>query len=265
MNAHFLPYLTMNTVWRLGRLLCASLLLGTMISQSAFLVRADRFDEDPDSPEVCTEIFPPSIGAAAATNLLWQGKSELKVGFLNGSDVLKNQVTHYATYWNQYSKLQIVFVETGPSDIRVSIDSDGTFWSYVGRSAEAAPKNEATMHFGWSTGEKTPEEVFRRTVLHEFGHALGLIHEQQSPQATLAFNKPAVYAYYKNKFGWNKNKVDQNFFRKVPKAQARYTPYDPASIMHYHVPATFTLDGRSVPWNTHLSKRDIDLIKKLYH
>lgn len=251
----------MNT---LRRLLCASLLLGTVVSQSAFPVTAGRLDDDSDIPELCTEIFPPAIGAAAETNLLWQGKSELKVGFLNGSEVLKKQVSHYANYWNQYSKLRFVFVETGPADIRVSFDSDGTFWSYVGRSAKKAPQSEATMHFGWSTGDKTAEDVFRRTILHEFGHALGLIHEQQSPAATLAYNKPAVYAYYKDNFGWNKNMVDQNFFGKLTKARATYTRYDPSSIMHYQIPKKFTLDGSSVPWNTNLSQRDIDLIKKLY-
>ena len=45
-------------------------------------------------------------------------------------------------------------------------------WSYLGTDATRVPKESFTMNLGF---------VDRSTVLHEFGHSLGLIHEHQSP------------------------------------------------------------------------------------
>jgi hypothetical protein len=33
-------------------------------------------------------------------------------------------------------------------------------------------------------------------VIHEFGHALGLIHEHQNPSGGIQWNKPVVCRYY---------------------------------------------------------------------
>jgi hypothetical protein len=38
----------------------------------------------------------------------------------------------------------------------------------------------------------TPEEQFRRTVLHEFGHALGLVHEHATPAGGIKWNREQV-------------------------------------------------------------------------
>ena len=48
---------------------------------------------------------------------------------------------------------------------------------------------------------------------HEFGHALGMIHEHQNPaaQGEIPWDKPKVYAYYAQQ-GWSKDDVDTNIF-----------------------------------------------------
>lgn len=214
-------------------------------------------------PQTCTEIDPTSLGAAGRKNLFWKNKSELRVRFLGGSRMLQEQVHDYASIWNQHAGIQFVFVESEPSDIRVSFIHDGSSWSYIGNSAKYVSKEKATMNFGWFD-EETTEDVFRRTILHEFGHALGLIHEHQSPAGTIHWNKEAVYQYYSEHFDWNENVVDDNVFKKYQKAQTQYTTYDPTSIMHYPIPAKFTTDGTSVEWNTNLSPTDIAFIKEVY-
>ena len=44
------------------------------------------------------------------------------------------------------------------------------------------------MSFGWLS-QDLPEDQFRAVVLHEFGHALGLIHEHPA-----RWNRPALGA-----------------------------------------------------------------------
>jgi len=214
-----------------------------------------RAAQSQNLPLVCTELDPGSLGAAGGKSLFWKNKSELRVRFLNGSEALQAQVRRYASIWNNYTRLPFVFVESGPSDIRVSFTHDGSSWSYIGKSAEGVSVNKPTMNFGWFDGTTT-EDNFRGTILHEFGHGLGLIHEHLSPAAVIHWNKPKVYEYYDTHFGWNENLVNRNIFEKYGGRRTKFTPYDPTSIMHYPIPAELTTDGTSVAWNTNLSSID---------
>lgn len=216
-----------------------------------------------DIPEFCTEIGPSSLSAAASTERIWKDRTVLRVEFLDGSDFLKEQVRNYAPLWSEYANIRFKFIESGPSDIRVSFTPNGKSWSYIGKSAKSVAADEPTMNFGWFD-ENTSTERFRRTILHEFGHALGLIHEHQSPGAAIKWNKKAVYKYYSENFEWNENVVNDSIFRKYAATRTQYTTYDPDSIMHYPIPAEFTTNGASVGWNTNLSKMDKAFIKKMY-
>jgi hypothetical protein len=46
------------------------------------------------------------------------------------------------------------------------------------------------------------EKLWRRVVLHEFGHVLGLQHEHQNPNAGIKWKLKAVEDYYVNTVGW---------------------------------------------------------------
>jgi matrixin len=169
-------------------------------------------------PHTCTEIGPTSLGAAGREPLFWKNKTELRVRFLNGSEALRAQVRTYASMWNQYSGLRFVFVEGSVSDIRISFLPDGTTWSYIGNTAQNVAQDEATINFGWFDENTTEPDEFRRVILHEFGHALGLIHEHQSPAAVINWNKTAVYQFYFDHFGWSHNKVNDNIFKEGVKS-----------------------------------------------
>lgn len=216
-----------------------------------------------EGPHACTEIGPSSLDAAALSDLVWTGKSELRVLFLGGSPELRNRVRYYASTWNHYSGLRFVFVNSGPAEIRVSFVQNGRSWSYIGNSAERVSASKPTMNFGWFN-DATPDVVVRRTTLHEFGHALGLVHEHQSPGAVISWNKQAVYEYYEVHFEWNENVVNDNIFTKYSGTRTQYSTYDPTSIMHYPIPKEFTTDGKAVGWNTSLSATDKAFIRKLY-
>ena len=231
-------------------------------------ISAQNFSRD--LAKVCTELDTPSFDASGERERFWK-KKVLNVRFLNGSQFVRDKVKQFAPVWSRYANIKFNFVDTGAADIRVAFKYKNTAnakedqgsWSYIGTGALAKENNEPTMNFGWFD-ETTGDEEFRRTVLHEFGHALGMIHEHQSPSATFEWNKPAVYQYYEQSQNWNAAKVENNIFRKYNSSQTQFTDYDPNSIMHYSFPKEFILAGSAVGWNTDLSENDKLFISAIY-
>ncbi len=105
---------------------------------------------------------------------------------------------------------------------------------------------------------------FQGTTQHEFGHVLGLMHEQSYPGA-ISWNKAdSVYQYYYRTNGWSKEQTDYQVFRVNDQFYSNGTQYDPKSIMQYPVDPWQTTNGFSVPRNNVMSEGDKRLISALY-
>jgi hypothetical protein len=203
----------------------------------------------------------PALEMAVVITKLWRPGRVLKISFIGTIDpTVQKKIKLYAKEWLQHANLRFSFVATG-GDIRISTSPGGS-WSYVGTDAKTIPANQPTMNFGWFNAQ-TPDDEFSRTILHEFGHALGAIHEHQHPQGGIPWDKPKVYAYYAQQ-GWDRAKVDQNIFAKYATNQLNLTAYDKSSIMHYAVPNELTLGDYEVGWNRVLSANDKRLAKTVY-
>ena len=193
----------------------------------------------------------------------WTNGSTVRVRFMGGSEYVRSKVVRYANEWTRYANLDFKFVNSGPADIRVSFVNNGSSWSVVGQQARAAPANRATMNFGWFT-DRTPEDEFRRTILHEFGHALGLLHEHQNPTGGIPWDEAAVYDFYRRTQGWDRRTTYDNVMARRTSNDTQFTRYDPASIMHYPVSPRLTGGRYQVGMNNALSPTDIAFVQKMY-
>jgi hypothetical protein len=102
-------------------------------------------------------------------------------------------------------------------------------------------------------------------VLHEFGHALGCIHEHQHPDAGIPWDRQAVLRYYTGPpNNWPPDKVESNLFKRYTKPQTQFSDFDRESIMLYPVDESFTIGDFQVGWNKKLSKTDKEFIGAIY-
>lgn len=201
---------------------------------------------------------------AAVESLLWARNRELTVSFLDLPDEgLGNRVKWYAEQWTHYCGIRFRWV-MGNGDIRITFRGNGS-WSYLGTECLNVSGNEPTMCFGWLT-EKSTEGEIARVVLHEFGHALGLIHEHQNPEGGIDWNREEVYRFYQGPPNhWTREEVDVNVLRAYDRNLVRATTYDAASIMNYPIPVEFVNNPEhACGWNPDLSETDKVFIGQLY-
>ncbi len=198
----------------------------------------------------------------------WENGRELRCRFLSGSRTQRTRVEDKAHVWEDHANIKLRFVASGEAEVRIDFRPEEGSWSAVGNEAlvrEYFPRHQPTMNFGWLEDD-TEDEEYSRVVLHEFGHALGCIHEHAQPSARLRWNKPAVYAYYSGAPNyWAKADIDANIFERYSKAQTNFTRFDPDSIMLYEFPPEFFLGGGGgTHSNTRLSKLDKQFIAQHY-
>jgi hypothetical protein len=204
---------------------------------------------------------------AVIASKTWPAGSSLRCRFLGGSATQQAKVIHKAKIWEQYANIHIDFVTDADAQVRIGFLPDQGSWSAIGPDcldAQAFPPDQPTMNFGWLEDD-TDDTEYERVVVHEFGHALGCIHEHQSPTEKLQWNVEAVYAQFSGPpNNWDKATIDQNILEKYSPNGVTATIFDRHSIMLYQFPAALFLNHVGTPLNTHLSKKDEAFIAQLY-
>ena len=205
---------------------------------------------------------------AVVNSKRWTNGSTLRCRFLDGSAKMQKKVEALAHQWEQHANLKFKFVTSGTAEIRISFFADSGSWSAVGRDALNAsyfPLHQPTMNYGWLR-DNTNDDEYSRVVLHEFGHAIGCIHEHQSPTFSRLWTRSAVTRYFQGPPNfWSSADINHNVLSKYSAQGVSATRFDPKSIMLYYFDGKLFADGMGATnSNTKLSPKDIEMIKEMY-
>ena len=243
----------------------------------------------PPVSEVATETFSPCLSmamnpqptlpsgnnpgkliheAVASKTKLWTQKSTvtretgsiliLKVLFLDGTSAERARVKRVAPEWSKHANIRFQFVERGASDMRIGFDPTNGHWSYIGTDAGSATKTMNLALRGESERRKNS------VISHEFGHALGLVHEHQNPALSIQWNESAVIAELRVTQKWSEDRIRRNVLNPLNVAETNYSAFDRDSIMIYAIPNRWTIDNFETDYNTELSAMDKRFIAAQY-
>lgn len=161
--------------------------------------------------------------------------------------------------------LKLEFVDTNPenADVRIMFDPNSGCSSSVGTDClSLKPKKDdpkggkPTMNFAW---------LDVPTVIHEFGHMLGMIHEHQNPRGQkIQWNDKKVIEWAKDTQGWDEKITRENILNKYNISLLNGSSFDPLSIMLYFFPAELTTNNMGTKQNLRMSGLDVEWIHKTY-
>ena len=205
--------------------------------------------------------------AALTKAAKWTPGDTITVSFLDGDPGVQEKVKAVAKSWTTPDLARLAFdfrKNTTKTLIRISFKFAGS-WSVIGNTCKQITDiTQPTMNYGWLKPTSTDEEI-RRVVLHEFGHALGLIHEHQNPAGGIQWNRDAVTRDLSGPpNNWSTDVIEHNMFETHKANETNFTATDKDSIMMYPIPKNWTKNGFTVGLNTKLSANDRKFIHAQY-
>eukprot|EP01043_Picozoa_sp_COSAG02_P055251 COSAG02_NODE_6378_length_3611_cov_203.740319_6_plen_345_part_01 len=180
----------------------------------------------------------------------------------NAAPGVEDWVLETANEWSKYCSISFVRARSlKAADIIVSFVEGGSSSKIGNASRSCCP----SMQLGWVHRDYNAGN--RGTVLHEFGHALGLKHEHQHPDAGIPYDEAKVLKLYSGPpHHWSETTIRHNVLNPPNRSHVA-GKYDCDSIMHYTVEQKLLKHGHRSPLtkrNTVLSAGDKCFIAEMY-
>ncbi|MBR4839958.1 MAG: hypothetical protein IK005_05715 [Paludibacteraceae bacterium] len=212
------------------------------------------------------------LRAAYAKNYLWTNGQYIPVKITNGTTANKKLVIEAMFEWMAYANITFIVVPDNYTGSCLTISfQNGTSSSEMGGSTHGLGNRATSIRFiGFESTKFTKNQKYG-TILHEFGHVLGMVHEHQSPNSTIQWNTNAVFNYYRNLALYKDQNDDQlwqtiltNVIGKYSTSDVTATSYDENSLMMYTFPSSWTTNGKSGHSNYALSALDKSKTRQMY-
>lgn len=178
----------------------------------------------------------------------------IRVKFLDGRPEGRAEVMQIADEWTRCdgTGLRFMYYDAGGRplspgapeatefDVRVSFRGRG-YWSYIGRDVPTSvTAADPTMRLAGLDTSPDPT-----VVLHEFGHAVGLLHEHRREELVACIDEQrAIEHYGRPPNAWDAATVRKNLLTPIPAGVALSPSYDYDSIMNYRISRSVLKDGQ---------------------
>lgn len=196
------------------------------------------------------------VKSISEKNSKWPNR-EITIAFLGGDSTVRARIFNTACIWEKYADVKFQLARSvRTADITISFCPRSGTWSYIGKYCF---NQIPSMNFD-DLYPDSDDRIYRYYVLHEFGHALGLLHEHQSHKAKIVWNIPKLINYC-SKYDppWDSLMVLDQIVWPYEERYTDATAFDPTSIMMYSYPDSLVISGY-VPQDINVSISYLDSV-----